>query len=109
MGATQMFLHKILNYFIEKSNASLRKEMPEPFNNNITYIPPEVLDSSVKVKHSGSHYAKGMNLTNGHPQPPQGHIGIPLSKLPAGTNDMTYDKLETAESNYATPNYTVYY
>ena len=109
MGATQIFLHKIFNYFIEKSNASLRKEMPEPFNNNITYIPPEVLDSSVKVKHSGSHYAKGMNLTNGHPQPPQGHIGIPLPKLPAGTNDMTYDKLETAESNYATPNYTVYY
>ena len=107
MGAVHVFPHKI--FIIEKSDASLRQETPEPFNNNITYIPPEVLDSSVKVKHSGSHYAKGMNLTNGHPQPPQGHIGIPLPKLPAGTNDMTYDKLETAESNYATPNYIVYY
>ena len=60
------------------------------------------------MKHSGSHYVKGMNLTNSHPQPSQDNIGIPLSKLPAGTNDMTYDKLETAESNYATPNYIVY-
>ena len=45
----QMFPHKILFIFIEKSDASVRKEMPEPFNNNTMYIPPEVLDSSVKV------------------------------------------------------------
>ena len=83
--------------------------MPEPFNNNITYIPPEVLDSSVKVKHSDSHYAKGrilliVILSHHKAITVYHYLNYQLELM-----IMTYDKLETAESNYATPNYTVYY
>lgn len=97
-----------LTFNIEKSN--LRNEVPEPFNKNVMYIPPEVLDPNVKVKQSGSHYAKGLHQVPLANDGTSNRDGGPLPKLPGGTRDITYDKLEAGDNNtYAQPAYSTYY